>query len=240
MLPASLIATRNFRPRYIESSTPGWIGHLPFANWLILDRAPRLVVELGTHFGNSYFTICQSVAHHRLTTKCFAVDCWVGDPQAGAYGRTVYQQVADYNRSHYADFSSLLRMTFDEALGKFENGSVDLLHIDGLHTYDAVKHDFETWRPKLSDCAVVLFHDTAVEAPGFGVARLWAELKARHRCHLEFTHNFGLGVLWPGEEAGRPPVAWLRPGSVAKKIVLRAFEKRGIKLAVEHKTRRNP
>ena len=236
MLLASLISTRNFRPRYLEKSTPGWIGHLPFANWLVLDRAPRLVVELGTHFGNSYFTLCQSVADHQLPTKCFAVDCWEGDLQAGAYGQKVYQQVADYNRSHYADFSSLLRMTFDEALGKFEDGSVDLLHIDGLHTYDAVKHDFETWRGKLSDRAVVLFHDISVEKEGFGVSRFWHELKSVYPAHLEFEHNYGLGVLSVWQMGMPEPPVWLRPGSLAQMLVRRTFRNRGIELAVDHKT----
>jgi hypothetical protein len=240
VLLASLIATRNFRPRYIERSTPAWIGHLPFAHWLVANQAPRQVVELGTHYGNSYFTICQSVVDRRLATRCFAVDCWEGDPQAGAYGQPVYEQVRRHNEEYYAEFSTLLRMRFDEALDYFSPGSIDLLHIDGLHTYEAVKHDFETWRTKLSPRGLVLFHDTAVTTPGFGVARFWTELKAGHPSYLEFTHNYGLGVLWPGENGRRGPAAWLQPRNPAKKLVHRIFEQRGIKLAVEHKTRKDP
>ena len=77
----------------------------------------------------------------------------------------------------FADFSSLLKMRFDEALPLFSDGSVDLLHIDGFHSYEAASHDLNSWLPKLSENAVVLLHDTHEIAPGFGVHTLWAELK---------------------------------------------------------------
>ena len=75
--------------------------------------------------------------------------------------------------------------------------SIDLLHIDGFHTYDVVSHDFKFWFPKLSPNAVILFHDTNVRENNFGVFRLWSEI-ASGRLHFNFQHGHGLGVLGLG------------------------------------------
>ena len=92
-----------------------------------------------------------------------------------------------------------MRSTFEAAVSEFEDSSIDLLHIDGLHTYEAVKNDFETWKPKLSNSAVVLLHDTRVWANGFGVWRFFAELRERYWT-FEFAHSFGLGMVVVGSE----------------------------------------
>ena len=176
-----------------------WLGHGPFAMWLVRALRPERIVELGTHNGFSYFAFCQAVAEGGLDTQCFAIDHWQGDEHAGFYGQDVFTRVSEHNQRHYAGFSTLMRASFDDALGDFADGSIDLLHIDGRHFYDDVKHDFESWRPKLSARAVVLFHDTDVHERGFGVQRLWAELVQDYPA-FEFLHQHGLGVLGYGED----------------------------------------
>jgi GT2 family glycosyltransferase len=180
-----------------------WNQHIPFAFWVVQAHRPSVFVELGTFRGTSYFSFCQAVADLRLPTRCVAIDSWQGDAHAGFYDESVFAQVNACNERKYADFSRLVRSSFDDALPHFLDGSIDLLHIDGLHTYQACKHDFESWLPKLSRRAIVLFHDTNVRERGFGVYRLWAELAERYP-HFEFVHEHGLGVLGVGAALNGP------------------------------------
>jgi predicted nucleic acid-binding Zn-ribbon protein len=86
---------------------------------------------------------------------------------------------------------------FEQALAEFPDGSIDLLHIDGTHTYDAVKADFQSWLPKLSSRSIVLFHDVILRDRGFGVWKLWEEIRGEDRSFV-FEFGYGLGV-WKKE-----------------------------------------
>ena len=171
-----------------------WSGHLPFARDLVASLRPRLLVELGTHYGKSYFGFCQSVAEAGYPCTCYAVDTWAGDSHSLAYGEEVYTSVQRYNSERYESFSHLLRSTFDGALSSFSEASIDLLQIDGIHTYDAVRHDFDTWYPKVAPGGIVLLHDTGERHADFRFRRLWEELAREHDA-FEFTHSRGLGVI---------------------------------------------
>ncbi|VVM06589.1 glycosyltransferase [Methylacidimicrobium tartarophylax] len=187
------------RPIFLSGSS-SWSGHIPFAFWSIAALRPRVLVELGTMAGDSYLAFCQAIAALSLSTRAHAVDHWKGDEQAGFYGEEVYEGLKRYHDERYGRFSCLHRMDFEEALALFPEGSIDLLHIDGCYRYEAVRRDFLGWLPKLSRRAVVLLHDVTEWRRGFGVWRLWKELKTAYPSFL-FPHAHGLGVLRIGPDA---------------------------------------
>lgn len=181
-----------------------WNGHKPLVFALLNYLRPRTVWELGTQDGNSFFSFCHAAAligdvdPTYTDVQLHAVDTWAGDAHIGHY-TGIYEKVSRYAQAHFPDNAHLWRMSFDDALAHCEDGSVDLLHIDGLHTYEAVRHDFESWLPKLSRRGVVLFHDVVERQRDFGVYRLWAEL-TEHYPAATLSHSHGLGILLVGSD----------------------------------------
>ncbi len=84
---------------------------------------------------------------------------------------------------------------------------IDLLFIDGDHTYEGVKADFETYFPLVENGGIVAFHDIAPDfRTRFGrpterwagdVPKFWEQVKVTHRGVQEFVENpdqDGLGI----------------------------------------------
>jgi hypothetical protein len=204
------------RPNYRSA----WHGHVSFVHWLVGVSNPRIIVELGVEHGVSYAAMCHAVAALGLPTKCYGIDTWEGDTHTGVYDESVYVDLKTFNDRHYSGFSTLLRCRFDDAVGRFGDGTIDVLHIDGLHTYEAVRHDFETWLPKMSDRGLVLLHDTAIRNPGFGVWQLWGELQRRYPS-FGFEHSAGLGLVAVGASAPGPVAALCRLSDVQEIATMR-------------------
>ncbi len=171
-----------------------WAEHVPLAMFLVSATRPKVFVELGAFRGASYCAFCQAIKFLKFETRAFAVDTWQGDDHAGKLEAGGLAELRAHHDPLYADFSRLVQSTFDDALEHFADQSIDLLHIDGFHTFEAVQHDFQTWLPKMSEKGIVLFHDTNVRERGFGVWKFWANVKEKYP-HFEFLHGHGLGVL---------------------------------------------
>ena len=189
-----------FWPSLRPDRDSSWHGHVSFAHWLIAEVKPDVLVELGTHNGISFAAFCNAVAQEGLRTQCYALDTWDGDVPGGYFGEEIFEDVANFTSSRFPQNATLLRCYFDAALGRFAPGSIDVLHIDGNHTYEAVSHDFKTWLPKMSNRGIVLFHDTDVYGDEqFGVWRLWSEVSKIYP-HFRFNHSSGLGVMAVGSD----------------------------------------
>lgn len=94
----------------------------------------------------------------------------------------------------------MVKKFFADAVNDFKDKSINLLHIDGLHTYEAVKNDYETWKPKLAENSVIMLHDTRVA--DFGVWQVWEDIKKEYSNDFvfEFHHSYGLGIAVKGKK----------------------------------------
>ena len=155
------------------------------------------------------------------TTECIAIDTWQGDEHSEKYPEAVFQQFHQRVDRSYRDFASFIRARFEEAVDSFPDGSIDLLHIDGYHTYDAVANDFETWLPKMSDAGVIIMHDTCVRTGTFGVYRFFDELARQFTC-VNVAHDHGLGIVAVGKAPTRTRKlieAWAANENLAAMVV---------------------
>ncbi len=208
-----------------------WGGHRRFAYDLTRWMRPARIAELGVHWGTSFFTFAQAIKDGRMKeTELIGVDTFEGEEHAGQYGAEVLETVQRIVRGSFPrQRITLHKMYFAEALGKVDDESVDLLHIDGLHTFEAVKDDFESWLPKLAPEGVVLFHDVAPDT-GYGSTDYWNTIVKEYP-GFAFEHSWGLGVLFP---KGDSRLAQLQQHGLDDKLIaypaLAKAERAGIEL----------
>jgi hypothetical protein len=196
--PGWLSPESYWQPSHIVTSA--WLEHAPFAFWLMAQLRPRTVVELGTHYGFSFFVLAEAAKRLGLDAELYALDTWEGDEHTGFYDEHVFDQVKSIARTDYPGSTHLVRGYFSESRSRIADDSVDLLHIDGRHAYEDVKEDYEQWASTVRDGGVILFHDIAERGQDFGVWRLWDEISSNHSS-FAFSHGHGLGLIGVGEPA---------------------------------------
>jgi len=174
---------------FISTICSAWTGHRDFAEWLVDYTKPKTIVELGVDWGFSSFVF----ANANKSTKVYGVDLFTGDDHT-CY-RDTYNSVMENIKKHNLSNLEIIKGDFTE-VSKTWNIPIDILHIDGFHTYDAVKNDFTNWSKFVNNNGVVLFHDTAVEY--FGIKDFFNELPNDYK--LSFSHSAGLGIYTKNKE----------------------------------------
>jgi chromosome segregation ATPase len=182
--------------QYLEASV--WQMHIPFAFWLMEALRPRLVVELGMDNGSSYFAFCQAVDKLGLEAQCFGIDTWNEVNSRKKSRSSAQEKIKAHNDSFYGAFSRLIEARPEESARHFSDGGVDLLHVGVLTGIAEFERLMAAWRPKLSEKAVMLIHNTTSLVAGSGAASFYRELRAEHP-GFEFAFGDGLGVVSLGE-----------------------------------------
>jgi predicted O-methyltransferase YrrM len=160
---------------------------------------PRNVLEIGTCHGGTLWLWCQ-IAHP--FAQIISVDLPDG-PYGGGYPVEAVPKLLNYSRDH--QWIQLYRGdSHDELMLKsvkrfLAGRKLDLLFIDGDHTYEGVKRDWEMYSPLVREGGIVVFHDIVEhDDPVCQVDRLWNELKSEYD-HEEFCSPdggwAGIGVI---------------------------------------------
>lgn len=178
--------------------------HIPFLFGLADVLRPRRFVEVGTLRGAGFLAVCQAIRQGGIPSEAIAISGWAGDVEAQADYRGAFETFSFLIRK-YSDFAGYLRMRHEDAVHRFRDGSVDLLHLDGFREDVPLREAIRIWMPKLSSRGVLLLHDTHVHRQHFGVWRVWEDLEAQYPA-LNLSHAEGLGMVCVGQDVPREMV----------------------------------
>jgi predicted O-methyltransferase YrrM len=167
---------------------------------IVAEQRPSAALEIGSYRGGTLFVLSRladpdaTVITIDLPKTLFGkIGRWAQTPLFHRFtqkGQTIHLVRADSHRQE-----TLSRVS------KLLNGrKLDLLFIDGDHTYAGVRADFEMYSPLVRPGGIVAFHDIAAQPLPNEVVRLWDEIKCGHR-HKEILHStargaMGIGLLW--------------------------------------------
>ncbi|WP_424002638.1 class I SAM-dependent methyltransferase [Haloarcula salina] len=124
---------------------------------VVENHAPRTILEIGTHDGGTFYTWAR---HVDSAEQIVSLDL-PGGAFGGGYSEkkaTIYQTFNEDVDMTFVRQNSHKHETF-EAVSDDLSNPIDFLFIDGDHTYEGVKQDFEMYTDLCSDDAVVALHD---------------------------------------------------------------------------------
>ena len=187
--------------RFLGLSMAPWQDRLELT-WLlkILEELKAgVIMEIGTAKGGTLFLFTRASEDDALI---ISLDL-PGGLFGGGYPAWMSYLFRSFGRDHQTihlvrgDSHSLDAV--NEVRGALKGRKIDFLFIDGDHTYEGVKRDFETYSPFVRKGGIVAFHDICASGEGVGVQRFWEEIRQIYQTKVfvneHSVEKFGIGVL---------------------------------------------
>jgi len=160
---------------------------------LVAALAPHVIVEIGCDAGGTLYAwsqVCPRVYGITLADNSYA---------AGGSGQPLNTWGADVHIGDSHDPASL-----EWLVGKLDGQPVDVLVIDGDHSYDGVRADVAAFGPLVRAGGLMLLHDINVDEPRAQVSAYWPEL-AGGRNTSEIRSPSGISYGWGVVHVGAQP-----------------------------------
>jgi predicted O-methyltransferase YrrM len=192
--------------RHFRLATNFYDSGLGDSAWVLygLVRAlkPDVCVEIGSARGKSTCHIARALREN-LGGRLYAIDphqstAWndAGEPQ------TLRALERNLRAVGARGFVEIIRAPSPE-VGRSWHRPIDLLFIDGDHSYEGVRLDWELFSPHLTRFGVAIFHDTTWELNDYGftprsdlgVARFLEELRIAAFPLITINRNYGVTLV---------------------------------------------
>jgi predicted O-methyltransferase YrrM len=169
---------------------------------IIQKRKPKVLVEIGTANGGTLSAWCAMADEQAII---ISIDLPGGIHGGGyAYWRTmIYRQFSQPKQTlHLLRADSHQPETLVQLKKILPPDGVDFLFIDGDHTYEGVKADFETYSPLVRKGGMIALHDICLHPPVMDchVDKFWIELRGKYKSTTEIIEDpkqggFGIGLV---------------------------------------------
>ncbi len=214
----SLVHPRWTLRRLLDEYATGRRSHLlqgiPFASgledsvWVLYGLArslkPEVCVEIGSARGKSACYVGLALEENGRG-KLYAIDPHTKTEWNDSYSVETYEAMRQNLGSlGLLDRVEIVRKTSGQAALGW-NMPIDLIFIDGDHSYEGVKRDWELFTPHLAPFGVVVFHDTAWEIDpvswreyareDMGVPRFVEELRLAGQPVITLPRDCGVSIV---------------------------------------------
>ena len=169
---------------------------------IVAELKPKVVLEIGTAGGGTLFLFTRIADPE---AKIISIDL-PGGPFGGGYPKWKIPLYLSFSKCsqklHLIRRSSHELQTLEEVKGILGAEKVDFLFIDGDHSYEGVRKDFEMYSPLVGKGGIIAFHDIVPGPPENvgGVPRFWNEIKHDFNCREIVSDwrqgGYGIGVLY--------------------------------------------
>jgi predicted O-methyltransferase YrrM len=171
---------------------------------LVHAMRPSVCVEIGSARGQSTCYIGMALTrlgHGHL----YAIDPHESTAWNDADAGDTFAELRRNLRASGADGRVTIVRKYSSDAARGWTLPIDLLFIDGDHSYEGVKHDWDLFAPRVSGFGLVVFHDTlwdlrpdpAWRRKDMGVPRFVDELRRRGFPVITFDQHYGISAVQP-------------------------------------------
>ena len=190
-----IVVAGSIRPAQVKDEILGLLK-------IVSRMKPRVILEIGTANGGTLFLFTRVALEDAII---ISIDL-PGGKFGGGYRKwreLLYKSfILQGQKIHLLRTDSHKRETLEQVGVILDGREIDFLFIDGDHSYEGVKKDFEMYSSLVKKGGIIAFHDIVVHPPEIGceVSKFWTEIRGSHKSEeivKERSQNWaGIGVVY--------------------------------------------